>query len=53
MSEVHRLADHLTCLGMAAGEVGAQSVMFYMLEAREFLYDLVEAVTGARLTVSW
>ncbi len=53
MSEVHRLADHLTCLGMAAGEVGAQSVMFYMMEAREFLYDLVEAVTGARLTVTW
>jgi NADH-quinone oxidoreductase subunit D len=53
MSEVHRIADHLTCLGMAAGEVGAQSVMFYMLEAREFLYDLVEAVTGARLTVTW
>lgn len=26
MSEVYRLADHLTCLGMAAGEVGAQSV---------------------------
>jgi NADH-quinone oxidoreductase subunit D len=53
MSEVHRIADHLTCLGMAAGEVGAQSVMFYMMEAREFLYDLVEAVTGARLTVTW
>ncbi|HZO81031.1 MAG TPA: NADH dehydrogenase (quinone) subunit D [Candidatus Binataceae bacterium] len=53
MSEVHRIADHLTCLGMAAGEVGAQSVMFYMIEAREFLYDLVEAVTGARLTVTW
>ena len=53
MSEVHRLADHLTCLGMAAGELGAQSVMFYMMEAREFLYDLVEAVTGARLTVTW
>jgi NADH-quinone oxidoreductase subunit D len=24
-----------------------------MLEAREFLYDLVEAITGARLTVTW
>jgi NADH-quinone oxidoreductase subunit D len=53
MSEVSRITDHLTCLGMAAGEVGAQTVMFYMLEARELLYDLVEAVTGARLTVSW
>jgi NADH-quinone oxidoreductase subunit D len=53
MSEVSRITDHLTCLGMAAGEVGAQTVMFYTLEARELLYDLVEAVTGARLTVTW
>ncbi|MDB5107121.1 MAG: dehydrogenase subunit, partial [Candidatus Binatus sp.] len=53
MSEVARIADHLTCLGMASGEVGAQTVMFYTLEAREFLYDLIEAVTGARLTVTW
>jgi NADH-quinone oxidoreductase subunit D len=53
MSEVARIADHLTCLGMAAGELGAQSVMFFMIEARELLYDLFEAVTGARLTVTW
>jgi NADH-quinone oxidoreductase subunit D len=53
MSEVSRITDHLTCLGMAASEVGAQTVMFFMLEARELLYDLVEAVTGARLTVTW
>ncbi len=43
MSEVSRITDHLTCLGMAASEVGAQTVMFFMLEARELLYDLVEA----------
>jgi NADH-quinone oxidoreductase subunit D len=53
MSEISRITDHLTCLGMAAGEVGAQTVMFYTLEAREMLYDLVELVTGARLTVTW
>jgi NADH-quinone oxidoreductase subunit D len=53
MSEISRITDHLTCLGMASQEVGAQTVMFYMLEARELLYDLVEAVTGARLTVTW
>jgi len=53
MSEIARIADHLTCLGMAAGELGAQSVMFYMLEAREMLYDLIEVATGARLTVTW
>src|SRR5208282_6912249 len=53
MSEVSRITDHLTCLGMAASEVGATTVAFYTLEARELLYDLVEAVTGARLTVTW
>jgi NADH-quinone oxidoreductase subunit D len=53
MSEIARIADHLTCLGMAASELAAVTVGFYMLEARELLYDLIEAVTGARLTVSW
>ena len=51
--EMSRVTDHLTCLGMAANEIGAISAGFYMLEAREFLYDLVEAVTGARLTVTY
>jgi NADH-quinone oxidoreductase subunit D len=53
VGEISRLTDHLTCLGMAASEIGAISAGFYMLEAREFLYDLVEAITGARLTVTY
>jgi NADH-quinone oxidoreductase subunit D len=51
--EISRITDHLTCLGMAASELGAISAGFYMLEAREFLYDLVESLTGARLTVTY
>ncbi len=53
VGEISRITDHLTCLGMAASELGAISVGFYMLEAREFLYDIVEAITGARLTVTY
>ena len=53
LSELHRIADHLTCLGAAGNELGAVSIMFFMMEAREFIYDIVEAVTGARLTVTW
>jgi NADH-quinone oxidoreductase subunit D len=53
VGEISRVTDHLTCLGMAASELGAISVGFYMLEAREFLYDIVEAITGARLTVTY
>ena len=51
--EISRVTDHLTCLGMAANELGAISAGFYMIEAREFLYDLVEALTGARLSVTY
>ncbi len=53
MSEVSRISDHLTCVGMGAGELGAMTVGFLMNEARELLYDIVEAVTGARVTVSY
>jgi NADH-quinone oxidoreductase subunit D len=34
-------------------ELGAFTVMLYMMEAREDLWDLIEEVTGARLTVSY
>lgn len=53
LSEVSRITDHLTCLGMGGMEVGAFTVGLYTNEAREYLYDLVETVTGARLTVSY
>src|SRR5271155_5386294 len=53
MSEVARIADHLTCLGMAASEVGAVTAAFLCIESRELLYDLIESVAGARLTVTW
>ena len=53
LSELSRITDHLTCLSMAATELGAVSVGFYMNEAREELYTLVSAATGARLTVTY
>jgi NADH-quinone oxidoreductase subunit D len=34
-------------------ELGAFTVFLYMIKAREFLYELVEQVTGARLTISY
>lgn len=53
MSELSRITDHLTCLGAAAMELGAFTVMLYMMQARELLWELIEEVTGARLTISW
>ena len=53
LSEVSRITDHLTCLGMAATELGAVTVGFYLNEAREALFNLINRVTGARVTVSY
>jgi len=53
MSEISRICDHLTCVGATAMELGAFTVFLYMIKAREFLWELVEAVTGARLTISY
>src|SRR3989338_3443464 len=53
MSEISRVTDHLTCVGASAMELGSFTVFLYMIKAREYLYELVEDVTGARLTVSY
>ena len=53
MSEVSRITDHLTCIGASAMELGAFTVFLYMIKAREFLYEVIESVTGARLTISY
>ncbi|HEV8643866.1 MAG TPA: NADH-quinone oxidoreductase subunit D [Methylomirabilota bacterium] len=52
-SEISRICDHLTCVGASAMELGAFTVFLYMIKAREFLWELVEDVTGARLTISY
>jgi NADH-quinone oxidoreductase subunit D len=53
MAEISRICDHLTCIGASAMELGAFTVFLYMIKAREFLWELVEEVTGARLTISY
>src|SRR3989454_2307960 len=53
MSEISRISDHLTCVGASAMELGAFTVFLYMIKAREYLWELVEDVTGARLTISY
>jgi NADH-quinone oxidoreductase subunit D len=53
MSEISRVTDHLTCIAATAMELGAMSVFLYMIKARDYLYELVEEITGARLTISY
>src|SRR3954464_3159059 len=53
VSEMSRMTDHLTCIGASAMELGAFPAFLYFLKAREGLYQLLEKVSGARLTHSY
>ncbi len=53
MNEISRVTDHLTCVGASAMELGAFTAFLYMMKARECFYQLIEEVTGARLTISY
>jgi NADH-quinone oxidoreductase subunit D len=53
MSELSRISDHLTCLAAMAMECGAFTVFLYKMKAREFIWDVIEQTTGARMTTSY
>jgi len=53
MSELSRVSDHLTCLAAMAMESGAFTVFLYNMKAREYLWDVIEATTGVRMTTSY
>ncbi len=53
VSEMSRITDHLTCVGASAMELGAFTAFLYFLKSREWLYGLLEEISGARLTHSY
>jgi NADH-quinone oxidoreductase subunit D len=52
-SELHRMHDHLTCVGATALELGGFAPFLYAIEGRELIMDRVTELTGARLTTSY
>lgn len=52
LSEFSRIMDHCVCNGTTLVDAGALTNFWYMFQPREEIYGLLEAVTGARLTVS-
>src|ERR1700716_3143931 len=51
--ELARISSHLLGLGAFAVDVGALSVFLHTFYEREKLYDLFEALTGARFTTTY
>ena len=52
-AELSRICDHITCCGAMAMEVGGFTPFLYMIEGREMLWDLIEILTGARVTTNY
>ncbi len=53
LAELSRIADHLVWLGTHALDIGAFTAFLYAFESREWLYNIFEHTTGARLTTSY
>ena len=53
LSELQRIAAHLLWLGTHALDLGAMTALFYTFRERETIIEVMELVTGARLTPSF
>src|SRR5688572_4560704 len=52
-AEMSRMSDHFTSIGASTMELGAFTGMLYLIAARDIMWDAVEELCGARLTVSY
>jgi NADH-quinone oxidoreductase subunit D len=53
VAELSRITDHLLCLGAMGLDTGAFTHFVYAFNPREQIYDIFEALCGARLTNSY
>ena len=53
LAELSRIMDHLVCNAANLVDLGALTNYWYLFNLREEIYNLIESVTGARLTNSY
>jgi NADH-quinone oxidoreductase subunit D len=53
VGELSRITDHLTCSAAGAMELGAMTIFFWAIKGREWIWELLEELSGARLTHSY
>ncbi|MEM6959471.1 MAG: NADH-quinone oxidoreductase subunit D, partial [Myxococcota bacterium] len=53
LGELARICDHFTCNGASAMELGAFTPFLWLLKVRDWIWDILEKETGARMTHSF
>lgn len=53
LSEYSRITDHLTCVAASLMELGAMTAFLYLVMIRDYMYEHLAALTGARVTYSY
>ena len=53
LSEYSRLADHLTCIAASLMELGAMTAFLYLVMLRDWIYEHLADLTGARVTYTY
>jgi len=53
LAEYNRIADHVTCVAASVMELGAMTAFLYMMTVRDYIYEHLNHLTGARLTYSY
>jgi len=53
LGELARISDHLTCNAAGCMELGAFTPFLWFVKVRDWIYDILEQETGARITHSF
>jgi len=53
LSEYSRIADHLTCIAASLMEIGAMTAFLYLVMIRDYIYEHLADLTGARVTYTY
>ena len=53
LSEYSRIADHLTCVAASLMELGAMTAFLYLVMIRDYIYEHLAELTGARVTYTY